>query len=104
MPFYPPFLFPFYNNRYFNHQNNNVSNQKDKLFSSYKTNTGHNFNALNENKKASEDTESSEVLFELFGLRLYFDDILIICILFFLYSERVKDEELFICLLLLLLT
>ena len=55
-------------------------------------------------KKASETDEASEAFFEIFGLKLYFDDILIMCILFFLYTEKVHDDELFICLILLLLT
>ena len=42
--------------------------------------------------------------FEIFGIRLYFDDILLICLLFFLYNEGVKDKLLFISLILLLLT
>ena len=54
------------------------------------------------NAKDSENFESSESFFEIFGLKLYLDDILIICILFFLYSEKVQDDELFICLILLL--
>ena len=37
-------------------------------------------------------------------LRLQFDDILIICILLFLYNEKIKNEGLFICLIMLLLT
>ena len=43
-------------------------------------------------------------IFHIAGITLYFDDILIICLLFFLYSEGVKDEMLFICLILLLLS
>lgn len=41
---------------------------------------------------------------EIFGLRLYFDDILLICLIFFLYNEGVKDQYLFISLILLLLS
>ena len=55
-------------------------------------------------KKDSELPESSESFFEFFGLKLYLDDIIIICILFVLYSEKVDDIELFICLILLLLS
>lgn len=42
--------------------------------------------------------------FEIFGIKLHFDDILLVCLLFFLYSEGVKDEWLFISLILLLLS
>lgn len=41
---------------------------------------------------------------ELFGIRLYFDDLLLICLIWFLYKEEVKDNLLFISLILLLLS
>lgn len=46
----------------------------------------------------------SNALFEVFGIKLYFDDILLISLIFFLYSEGVKDDYLFISLILLLLS
>ena len=42
------------------------------------------------------------VWFDLFGIKLYFDDVLILSLLFFLYKEEVKDEGLFLALVLLL--
>lgn len=42
--------------------------------------------------------------FEIFGITLHFDDILIICLLIFLYNEGVKDQLLFISLIMLLLS
>ncbi len=47
---------------------------------------------------------SSEPIFEIFGIKLFFDDILLISLIFFLYSEGVKDQSLFISLILLLLS
>ena len=44
------------------------------------------------------------VWFELFGIKLYFDDVLILSLLFFLYKEEVKDEGLFLALVLLLIS
>lgn len=41
---------------------------------------------------------------EIFNIKLYFDDLLIICLLFFLYKEEVKDEMLYVILILLLLS
>ena len=41
-------------------------------------------------------------VFEIFGITLHFDDILIICLLFFLYNEGVHDTMLFISLIFLL--
>lgn len=42
--------------------------------------------------------------FEIFGITLHFDDVLLICLLFFLYNEGVNDQLLFISLILLLLS
>jgi len=44
------------------------------------------------------------VWLDLFGIKLYFDDILILSLLFFLYKEEVKDEGLFLALVLLLIS
>ena len=57
-------------------------------------------------KKEPEEKRGSgsPEIFELFGITLHFDDILLICLLFFLYSEGVQDEWLFISLIMLLLT
>lgn len=50
------------------------------------------------------ETQNTEALFEIFGIKLYFDDILLICLIFFLYNEGVQDQYLFIALILLLLS
>ncbi len=114
MHFYPPFNIPFFFNNYrypnkpFNQSTQN--RQKSNEFSNYISTSNQNYieqSNSNQNKKASSTTENndtSEAFFEIFGLKLYFDDILIICILFFLYSENVHNDELFICLILILLT
>ena len=57
----------------------------------------------NEPKEIRESEESREY-FEIFGIKLFFDDILLICLIFFLYNEGVKDQYLFISLILLLLS
>lgn len=61
---------------------------------------------IEEKKYSDKNTSnsSSEYFFELFGLHLYLDDVILICLLFFLYSENVTDDGIFICLILLLLT
>jgi len=48
--------------------------------------------------------EKNEQFFSILGIHLYFDDLIILSLLFFLYNEGVKDEGLFICLILLLLS
>ena len=48
--------------------------------------------------------QADPVWFDLFGIKLYFDDVLILSLLFFLYKEEVKDEGLFLALVLLLIS
>lgn len=55
-------------------------------------------------KFEDENEDFSKEFFEIFGLKLYFDDLLIIALLFFLYQEDVKDTYLYIALILLLLS
>lgn len=45
-----------------------------------------------------------EPIFEILGIELYLDDIIILGLLFFLYQEGVQDEILFISLILLLIS
>ena len=45
-----------------------------------------------------------EPIFEILGIQLYLDDIIILGLLFFLYQEEVQDEMLYIALILLLLS
>lgn len=104
MPFHLPFNFPyFYNdyNKYHSDNQNSFLNEKKQ-----QSNFGPLTNDSNfiPKKEDSNNLESSESFFEIFGIKLYFDDLLIICILFFLYTEKIKNEELFICLILLLIT
>ncbi len=47
-------------------------------------------------------SDVEEPLFEIFGIQLYLDDIIILGLLFFLYQEGVQDEMLFMALILLL--
>ncbi len=48
--------------------------------------------------------EDRQELFDFMGIKLYFDDVLLICLIFFLYNEGVKDQYLFISLIMLLLS
>lgn len=57
-----------------------------------------------EPSKENRDSAPDKPLFELFGIKLYFDDVLLICLIFFLYQEGVQDQYLFISLILLLLS
>lgn len=57
-----------------------------------------------EKTKNKSNNNSNDYLFDLFGLKIYTDDVLLVSLIYFLYSEGVKDEGLFIVLILLLLS
>lgn len=62
---------------------------------------------INENTKKEFSRSSpvdNDVWLDLFGIKLYFDDVLILSLLFFLYQEEVKDEGLFLALVMLLIS
>ena len=65
-----------------------------------KTNTSSESHTSSENRTSSDE----KPIFELFGIKLYYDDVLLICLIFFLYQEGVQDQYLFISLILLLLS
>ena len=57
------------------------------------------------NTTGSNVSENNDnTVFEILGIKLHSDDILLICLIFFLFQEGVKDEYLFISLVLLLLS
>lgn len=79
----------------------------------YNTQKSENISSKNQNEQyrncidKDDDEKNNEVdspLFELFGLKLYFDDILLLGLLFVLYSEGVDDTNLYIALVLLLMS
>ena len=131
MPFYAPFgpynpyinkrpnnYYPHYNNLHNDNLNSNnlkekpcfpsVSSKKEQGNSACSSNTSNttNFNTDFSKKEAILDdlNNNDDNFFEIFGLKLAFDDLLIIAMLFFLYKEEVNDTYLYIALILLLLT
>lgn len=104
---YPYFHLPYYNrySRYgYRYGNYNAYNNKSVQNSEPKPDIPVN-KIPNETKKEERSSELEDSpLFQIFGMNLYFDDILIICLIFFLYQEGVKDEGLFMALILLLLS
>lgn len=78
----------------------NFSNSVNSTDSTNLTDSTNNKNS--ENRKISSNID--EPIFEILGISLYLDDIIILCLLFFLYTEGVQDELLFIVLILLLLS
>ena len=125
----PVFRYPFFYNNYYgnyynrpypNHLNyynsstddrnrqnifhNNIKYNLSKNSNEFEKNDLNKINLDNKKNNSNKTDNSSNYFFELFGLKLYFDDILLICLIFFLYQEGVKDDELFISLILLLLS
>ena len=90
-PFYGyprnPF-FPGYNySSNFNIQNKNIE-EKNSI-----TNSTEFSNTIN---------DAEQAIFEIFGIKLFLDDLIILGLLFFLYREQVNDQLLYMILLLLL--
>ncbi len=61
-------------------------------------------NNIQSNTPSKNLPPNKDFVLDLFGLKLYFDDVLILSLIFFLYKEDVKDEGLFLALVLLLIS
>lgn len=96
LPFYGyPYNYSYY--KYYNKPINNIQNYENKKENSI-TNSPIISNTINQNKN------ETQAIFELFGIKIYTDDLIILGLLYFLYQEKVKDEMLYIILVLLLLS
>lgn len=112
MPFsyyrsYPRFPNSYNYSSYFNPTNNSIASQTlngSTHHNAFESSQKFDSTSKIEKQKNKSNSNDSNYLFDLFGLKLYFDDILILSLLFFLYTEGVKDEMLFISLLLLLIS
>lgn len=108
MPYYGRYSRYGYHYPYYNCFKTSNTNSYNKNANSTKNNSSvKNMNicsSTNEKENKNKENSSDSPLFQLFGINLYFDDILLICLIWFLYDEGVKDEGLFIALILLLLS
>ena len=106
MPIFPFFKYPYFNNYYgYNYYNKLNSNYYKNNTNNNQINYNKNEQLILDNKKSeNNDSSDSEHVFEVFGIKLYFDDVLIISLLILLYNEGVKDYSLFISLILLLIS
>lgn len=80
------------------------NDKKDSVSSSKPVSLSHYGLSFLDNFLNQQDRDKDETYFDLFGLKLYNDDLLLIGLIFFLYKEDVKDKYLFIALILLLLS
>lgn len=110
MPRFPymGFPFPYYKNSPKIPQNFSIPTFNNQLnYNSLKPdyNCESNLQETNFKKqKNKSNNNTDDYLFDLFGIKLYTDDVLLVSLIYFLYSEGVKDESLFIVLILLLLS
>lgn len=108
MPRFPYFSFPnpYYRNYNYYHNYNKTNIKSYNNTQERQPINQENFrqDILSEKQKAENRYNSEKAFLDLFGIKLYFDDILLISLIFFLYNEGVKDEGLFFALVLLLLT
>lgn len=93
-------------NIYSNSRYNNINTNTKQKFKNNFTRT--NFNnskkiKVDEINKTDTDANNNTPLFNILGFDIYFDDFLLLSILIFLYKENIKDDYLFITLILLLL-
>ena len=103
-----PYHRPYY--QYYNPQNyvdiqKNVSNEEsyNKASTSKETdkeNVQKDINSLDYRNNIVDSNDTP--IFEIFGIKLYSDDLIILAVLFLLYEQNVKDEILYIILFLLL--
>lgn len=102
--FYSPFNFRAYPYGRGNYSANRYSKNEGNISNlSYNSSNCKN-NSKQDKSETKEMEDGSNPIFEIFGIKLFFDDILLISLIFFLYSEGVKDQNLFIALILLLLS
>lgn len=91
--------------RYSNYYTQSIPKASPSLeeTSSKHSNTHNNNNVVSDNETRSTNANEAP-MFEILGIKLYFDDILLVCLLLFLYEEGADDPWLFISLILLLLS
>lgn len=127
MPRFPffgfPYQYPYYskyynNNYYYQNMKNDIkqSNKNDKETKENLTQDKEDNNRYNTKTSSKNNqllpfsfnftgfSDYDKPIIEILGIKLFLDDIIILSILFILYKEGVKDEMLFIALILLLLS
>lgn len=102
MPYWGYYNYPYY--KYYNSPNtpNKLNNEQKNITIEEKQNSITDSNKISNTINSRCNTNNEQAIFEIFGIKLYFDDLIILCVLFFLYQQNVKDEMLYIILLLLL--
>lgn len=97
---FPYFSFP-YNYSYYKRPSSHLPNSNHSIYKNSIIDKCNN-TIKNTSQKENYYSDEDKPIFEILGIKLFLDDIIILCVLFFLYQEKVKDEMLYIILLLLL--
>ena len=88
---------------YSNYYKNNIrkpQKSKNNIVPTQKSN----YSSKNSNQTHSTSVTDNNICINILGIKLYLDDLIILFIIFILYKENDKDNELIICLLLSLFT
>ena len=109
---FPYFGYPYHNPyyQYYNKQRNYVDIQKNisntencpEISTPEKADEKNVQGDLTSLDTNNQNTDGDSPIFEIFGIKLYSDDLIILAVLFLLYEQNVKDEMLYIILFLLL--
>lgn len=92
--------FPPPNSNYYKSHIRRSQKAKEKQIQSQESN----YNKENHDKAPSSPVTDNSFYINILGIKLYLDDLIILFIIFILYKENDHDNELIICLLLLLFT
>lgn len=101
-----PYNYPYY--RYYSGYNRNSKNVENNMQLNNQEIKEEKKDSITNSKKISNTTDSrsysnaDQAIFEILGIKLYLDDLIIIGLLFFLYQQNVHDEMLYMILFLLL--
>lgn len=102
---FPYYGYPYNYYKYYNHYNNlNQQIAKSEIDNSEKKESITNSEPISNTNNSKHSSNSDQAIFEIMGIKLYLDDLIILGVLYFLYEQNVKDEMLYIILFLLLIS
>ena len=102
---FPYYGYPYNYYKYYNHYNNlNQQIAKSEIDNSGKKESITNSEPISNTNNSKRSSNSDQAIFEIMGIKLYLDDLIILGVLYFLYEQNVKDEMLYIILFLLLIS
>ena len=102
---FPYYGYPYNYYKYYNHYNNlNQQIAKSEIDNGEKKESITNSETISNTNNSKRSSISDQAIFEIMGIKLYLDDLIILGVLYFLYEQNVKDEILYIILFLLLIS